>query len=96
MKIAAKVFIIIGLVASVVVLIYGLIFMGIYSGVSQAKGLVAFYLIYGIYSLATSIGSLISIHGSSKGAVIAWGVFYIPVFLLASIFMFCIKEEDLF
>lgn len=70
--------------------------MGASSGVSELKGLITFYFIYGIYSLVISIGSLISIHGSSKGAVIAWGVFYIPVVLLASIFMFCIKEEDLY
>lgn len=90
MKTASRVFIIIGLVSSIVLIIMGFVFMGIEGGLG------GFYLGYGIYSLVTSIGSLCAVGGSSKGAVIAWGVFYIPVVLLASIFMFCIKEEDLY
>ena len=96
MKAASKVFIIIGLVASIIIIIYGFVFMSMSSGIPEMQGFTAFYFIYGIYSLITSIGCLASVNGSSKGAVIAWGVFYIPVVLLASIFMFCIKEEDLY
>ena len=86
MKTAAKVFIIIGLVCSVIVLIFGIVNFG-------ASRL---YLYYGIYACITSIGSLVSINGTSKPAVNAWAIFYIPVVLLASIFMFCVKEENLY
>lgn len=96
MKVASKVFIIIGLVASIIIIIYGFVFMGMSSGIPELQGLTTFYFVYGIYALITSIGSLVSVNGSSKGAVIAWGVFYIPVMLIASIFMFCIKKEDLY
>lgn len=86
-----------GLVASIIIIIYGLIvFMGMSSGIPELQGLITFYFVYGIYALITSIGSLVSVNDSSKGAVIAWGVFYIPVMLIASIFMFCIKKEDLY
>ena len=90
MKAASRVFIIIGLVASIILIIMGFAFMNLEGGLG------GFYLGYGFYSLITSIGSLVAVGGRSKGAVIAWGVFYIPVMLLASIFMFCIKEEDLY
>jgi len=86
MKTASKVFIIIGLVCSIIILICGF-------AIPELGGL---YIGYGIYSLITSIGSLCSVNGHSKGACIAWGVFYIPVMLLASIFMFCIPEDQLY
>ena len=95
MKTAAKVFIIIGLVCSVIILISGFIVLGAGSEEPKAQAIGLFYLLYGIYSLATSIGSLVAIHKTSKTAIIIWGVFYIPVMLIGSIFMFCIKEEDL-
>lgn len=89
MKTASKVFIIIGLVASIIIL-----FMGI--GIAfSGNGVGDFYIIYGFYSLFTSIFSLVSVRGESKGKIIVAGVLYIPVMLIASIFMFCIKEEDL-
>lgn len=95
MKTASKVFIIIGLVCSVIVLILSFILLALSNQAPEYKGQATFYLIYGIYALITSIGSLVSIHGTSKPAIIVWGVFYIPVMLIASVFMFCIKEEDL-
>lgn len=95
MKTAAKVFIIIGLVSSIILIVFGFALIGMPSSNSE-KGMLNTYFIYAIYSLITSIGSLVAVNGTSKGAVIAWGVFYIPVNLLSSIFMFCIKEDDLY
>lgn len=95
MKKAAKTFIIIGLACSIILIIAGIFFMVSFSGSQGTTSLSVFYLIYGLYGLLTSIGSLNAINGSSKGSVIAWGIAYIPVMLIASVFMFCIKEEDL-
>lgn len=96
MKVASRVFAIIGLVCSIIIIIIGFVMMGALKGQSGAQGILGFYFGYGIYALIVSIGCLCSINGSSKGAVIAWGIFNIPVMLIGSIFMFCIKPEDLY
>lgn len=95
MKKAAKTFIVIGLVCSIILIISGFAIVITLPNTSGSTSLAVFYLIYGFYALLTNIGSLNAIKGSSKGSVIAWGISYIPVMLIASIFMFCIKEEDL-
>ena len=87
MKAASRVFIIINLVISVIVILLGRLFLDLEFG--------KLYLYVGFYFLITSIGSLIAVGSSSKGAIVVCGIFYIPVSLLASIFMFCIKKEDL-
>ena len=89
MKTAAKVFIIIGLVCSIIVLIS--VMLGGFLGEVRI-----FYTIYGIYSLFTSIACLLVISGGSKTACVICGIFYIPVMLIASIFMFCIPESQLY
>lgn len=98
MKVPARVFLIIGLVSSIIIIIYGFVFVSMTSsyGDSGFGGFSAFFLIYGFYALITSIGGLASLSGSSKTAVNVWAVLYIPVVLLASIFMFCVKEEDMY
>lgn len=89
MKAASRVFVIIGMIASLILIIFGI-------SINSYGGRGGYYIAYGVYSLFTSIFCLITISGSSKGMVILAGVLYIPVVLLASIFMFCIKEEDLY
>lgn len=91
---ASTVLLIIDLVAGVGGLITGFLpfwsQLGIPGLVYQIATLVA-----SAYIIIVSIGSLIAVHGSSKGAIIAWGILNIPCWLLPSIFMFCIREEDL-
>ena len=91
MRTAAKVFIIIGLVASVVLIVLGLVFLD----KTSPNSLAIFYLSYGAYSFITSLMSLFSLNSGSKGLVVLCGIIYIPVVLLASIFMFCIDPVDL-
>lgn len=91
MKTASKVFLIIGLVCSVI-----LVFIGLWIRSLDDSYVATNYMLwYGIYSLIMSVCSLVAIHGHSKGFVIFCGLLYIPVSLLASIFMFCIDPEDL-
>ncbi len=92
MKIASKVFIIIGLVTSLFAPIAGLILMAFPNLWLIGVGVLA----YGIYGIFISVGALISIHCSSKAVVIVMGVMYLPISLLASIFMFCIDPRDLY
>lgn len=96
MKKASKVFIIIGFICSLIVVGQALVFMVVFSNSLYAEICSIFELIYGVYAFITSIGSLKAIKRTSKTRIIVWGIFYIPVMLIVSIFMFCIKEEDLY
>ena len=96
MKIAAKVLLLIGLVTCLIPIGYGiyfLVFVDLWTyPIARTYG----YYCLGIafYGIITSIGSLISLRGHSKLAVVIWGIFYLPVFLFASIIMFCIPKKD--
>lgn len=96
MKKASKVFIIIGFICSLLIIGQALVFMVVFSNSLYTEIYTISELIYGVYAFITSIGSLKAIKGTSKTRIIIWGIFYIPVMLIASIFMFCIKEEDLY
>ena len=86
MKTASRVFIIIGLICSLVCMGCSFLFRG-----TESFGL---YLIYGIYAFVMSIGSLVAVNHSSKAVIVIWGILYLPAMAIASIFMFCIKRED--
>lgn len=89
LKTAAKVFIIIGLVCSILAACVLPFF-------SKTPKVITFYIIYGIYGIITSIGALCSLKEYSKRPIIVWGVLYLPISIFAGVFMFCIREEDLF
>ena len=105
MKTVAKVFVCLTLAASVIFTGYCLLYAVIFAGVSGGNPDDAFdifmatyltiLLVYGFYSVIVSVGSLVALKGKSKGAVTAWAIFLIPTDVLASIFMFCVSEEDM-
>ena len=96
MRVAARVFLVIGLLCSIIILSIGLTSIGwSTTNDGEGAGMTIFFVVYGLYALITSIGSLVSLSKTSKKAVIIWGILYMPVVLLASIFMFCVREEDM-
>ena len=105
MKTVAKVFIIIDFVSSIIAVGFSLLLWLVSNnlpsidtlfGAAPTTSYAVFCLIYGLYGIGISIGCFISIHGINKGPVIVMGILNIPVSLLCSIFMFCIKDVDLF
>jgi len=98
MKLAAKILLIIGLVSCLIPIGYGFYFLSFdayhYSNadVLHTYGFISFGI--ALYGIVTSIGSLISLHGHSKLAVVIWGIFNFPISLFASIIMFCIPKKD--
>ena len=92
MKGASKVFITIGLVCAIQVFFTGIILKHVVDIGPYYKILVW----YGFYSIVTSILCYASIKSGSKGFVVVAGILYLPVVALASIFMFCIKDSDLY
>ncbi len=96
MRGASRVFVIIGLIASIFLILIGLITISQASqsnltGVEQAM---LIFFGYGGYALVTSIGCLIALSRDSKTAINIMAFLYIPVVLLASIFMFCVRDEN--
>ena len=86
MKKLANIFIFIGLLASILILIFYI----------MAPDLGTFYVAYGFYSFLTSVVCLLAVNGGSKKSVVICGILYVPVMLIASVFMFCIKPRDLY
>ena len=96
MKAASKVFLIIGLVSSIIIFFYSL-FFGFAVGMFGVPAIFSWlFFVYSIYGIVTSIGGLKAVSGYSKKAITVWAILYIPVVLLATLFMTCIDERDLY
>ena len=98
MKVAAKVLTIINLIAALILIFIGMVVVGQSKGYSNegAGQFLWLFFGYGGYALLSSIAVLTVLSRSSKLAVNIAAGFYIPVSPLVSVFLFLIKEGDLY